>query len=215
MLQSRSTYEIMLPEDVGYIGESLVLGKHSGRHAFRDRVTKLGYQVDDASFEKVYQGCIALADKKKSIYDADLIAIIENQSTHVPETWTLKSFHVFGGTGTIPTATVELQQANGSAEPVILRDAATGDGPIDAVFRALERLTGISAVLTQYEVKGVSGGQDAQGEVLVEIEHDSKMYHGTGLSTDIIEASARAYLQALNKAAAHTGGRSTHPQHGV
>ncbi len=215
MLQSRSTYEIMRPEDVGYIGESLVLGKHSGRHAFRDRVTKLGYQLDDAAFEKVYQGCTVLADKKKSIYDADLIAIIENQSTHVPETWTLASFHVFGGTGTIPTATVELQQTNGSAEPVILRDAATGDGPIDAVFRALERLTGIKAALTQYEVKGVSGGQDAQGEVLVEIEFDSRMYHGSGLSTDIIEASARAYLQALNKARGGTGGRATAPLKGV
>jgi 2-isopropylmalate synthase len=133
----------------------------------------------------------------------------------VPETWTLSSFHVFGGTGTIPTATVELQEVNGGAEPVVLRDAATGDGPIDAVFRALERLTGISAVLTQYEVKGVSGGQDAQGEVLVEIEHNGKTYHGTGLSTDIIEASARAYLQALNKARGGTGGRATMPLKGV
>ncbi len=215
MLQSRSTYEIMRPEDVGYLGESLVLGKHSGRHAFRDRVSKLGYTVDEATFEKVYQGCTVLADKKKSIYDADLIAIIENQSTHVPETWTLVSFHVFGGTGTIPTATIELQQVNGGAEPVVLRDAATGDGPIDAVFRALERLTGLSAVLTQYEVKGVSGGQDAQGEVLVEIEYESKMYHGMGLSTDIIEASARAYLQALNKARGGTGGRAATPLKGV
>jgi 2-isopropylmalate synthase len=215
MLQSRSTYEIMRPEDVGFIGESLVLGKHSGRHAFRDRVVKLGYQVDDATFEKVYQGCITLADKKKSIYDADIIAILENQSTQVPETWTLASFHVFGGTGTIPTATIELREANGGAEPVVLRDAATGDGPIDAVFRTLERLTGISATLTQYEVKGVSGGQDAQGEVLVEIEHDGKTYHGTGLSTDIIEASARAYLQALNKARSGMGGRATTPLKGV
>jgi 2-isopropylmalate synthase len=215
MLQSRSTYEIMRPEDVGFIGESLVLGKHSGRHAFRDRVVKLGYQVDDETFEKVYQGCTALADKKKSIYDADIIAIIENQSTQMVETWKLASVHAFGGTGTIPTAAVELLQSNGSAEPVVLRDAATGDGPIDAVFRTLERLTGISATLTQYEVKGVSGGQDAQGEVLVEIEHDGKTYHGTGLSTDILDASARAYLQALNKARGGMGGRAATPLKGV
>ncbi len=215
MLQSRATYEIMRPEDVGYVGESLVLGKHSGRHAFRDRVTKLGYQIDEAAFEKVYQGCTTLADKKKSIYDADLIAIIENQSTQVAEKWTLASFHVFGGTGTIPTATVELRETNGDGEPTVLRDAATGDGPIDAVFKALERLTGLTAVLTQYEVKGVSGGQDAQGEVLVEIEHAARVYHGTGLSTDIIEASARAYLQALNKARTGAGGRAPTPLQGV
>ncbi|MBX3440103.1 MAG: 2-isopropylmalate synthase [Planctomycetaceae bacterium] len=214
MLQSRATYEIMRPEDVGFVGENLVLGKHSGRHAFRDRMTRLGYPLEEETFERVYQDCIALADKKKSIYDADIVAIIESRSHHAPETWTLSSFHVFGGTGTIPTATIELGMQNGE-EATTLRDAATGDGPIDAVFRALERLTGISAALTQYEVKSVSGGQDAQGEVLVEIECQGRVYHGQGLSTDIIEASTRAYLQALNKARTGQGGRPVAPEKGV
>jgi 2-isopropylmalate synthase len=201
---------------VGYIGENLVLGKHSGRHAFRDRIEKLGYQVDDATFQRVYDDCIRLADKKKSIFDTDIAAIIEARTQHVPETWVLQSFHVFGGTGTIPTATVELQRANGAGEEAsVIRDAATGDGPIDAVFRALERLTEIVASLTQYEVKSVSGGKDAQGEVLVEIEHEAKRYHGQGLSTDIIEASARAYLQALNRAHAGRGGKPVAAEKGV
>jgi 2-isopropylmalate synthase len=216
MLQSRQTYEIMRPEDVGYIGENLVLGKHSGRHAFRDRVTKLGYQVDDATFQRIYDDCIALADKKKSIFDADIIAIIENRSQHVPETWKIQSFHVLGGTGTMPTATVELTKATGETDgTTIVRDAATGDGPIDAVFKTLERITGLTASLTKYEVKSVSGGQDAQGEVLVEIEHDARTFHGQGLSTDIIEASARAYLQALNKACSGTAGRPAKAEKGV
>jgi len=216
MLQSRSTYEIMKPEDVGYIGENLVLGKHSGRHAFRDRVEKMGYTIDDATFERVYNDCIALADKKKSIFDADIAAIIESRAHHAPETWTLQSFHVFGGTGTIPTATVELHQSNGeNSEPKITRDAATGDGPVDAIFRVLDRMTELSPVLTQYVVKSVSGGKDAQGEVLVEIEHDARRYHGQGLSTDILEASARAYLQALNKAHAGRGGTPIAPERGV
>jgi 2-isopropylmalate synthase len=216
MLQSRATYEIMRPEDVGYVGENLVLGKHSGRHAFRDRIEKLGFQVDEETFQRVYDECITLADKKKSIYDADIVAILESKTQHVPETWTLQSFHVFGGTGTIPTATVELHRALGEGEgSSVIRDAATGDGPIDAVFRALERITGVSAALTQYEVKSVSGGKDAQGEVLVEIEHQARSYHGQGLSTDIIEASARAYLQALNKAYVGTGGKPIDAEKGL
>jgi 2-isopropylmalate synthase len=216
MLQSRATYEIMRPEDVGYVGENLVLGKHSGRHAFRDRVAKLGFQIDDETFQRVYDECITLADKKKSIYDADIVAIIESKTQHVPETWTMQSFHVFGGTGTIPTATVELHRTLGEGEgSSVVRDAATGDGPIDAVFRVLERITGVTASLTQYEVKSVSGGKDAHGEVSVAIEHDGKTYHGQGLSTDVIEASAKAYLQALNKAYAGTGGKPVAVEKGV
>jgi len=211
MLQDRSTYEIMRPEDVGFIGTNLVLGKHSGRHAFRDRVTSLGYTLDDATFQKVFDDFIVLADKKKNIYDADLVALIDSRSHTVPEKWKLSTFHVFAGTGTIPTATLELIHEDGHK----VQDASTGDGPVDAAFKCLERVTGITAKLEQYNVRSVSSGQDAQGEVSVEIESDGLTYHGKGVSTDIIEASARAYLQALNKAAAHTGGRSTHPQHGV
>ncbi|MFO1093661.1 MAG: 2-isopropylmalate synthase [Planctomycetaceae bacterium] len=211
MLQDRSTYEIMRPEDVGFVGTNLVLGKHSGRHAFRDRVQSLGYTLDEETFQKVFDDFIVLADKKKDIYDADILALIETRSFQVPERWKLNSFHVFGGTGTIPTATLVLINDDGSK----VQDASTGDGPVDAVFKCLERITGVKAKLDNYSVRSVSSGQDAQGEVSVEIEAGGLTYHGKGVSTDIIEASARAYLQALNKAAAHSGGRSLHPQHGV
>ncbi|MBL8849831.1 MAG: 2-isopropylmalate synthase [Planctomycetaceae bacterium] len=211
MLQDRSTYEIMRPEDVGFIGTNLVLGKHSGRHAFRDRIQTLGYTLDDETFQKVFDDFIVLADKKKDIYDADLVALIETRAHSVPERWKLTKFHVFAGTGTIPTATLELTHEDGRK----VQDASTGDGPVDAAFQCLERVTGVTAKLEQYNVRSVSSGQDAQGEVSVEIECDGLTYHGKGVSTDIIEASARAYLQALNKAAAHTGGRAMHPQHGV
>ena len=212
MLQNRSTYEIMTPADVGFVGTNLVLGKHSGRHAFRDRVASLGYTLDDAMFQKVFDDFITLADKKKDIYDADLVALIEKQTHQIPEKWKLTAFHVFGGTGTIPTATVELQHEDGSKT----QDASTGDGPVDAIFRCLERMTGVTARLTDYSVKSVSSGKDAQGEVSVEIDLNGRMYHGKGVSTDIIEASALAYLQALNKSTVLTGaGREKHPQHGV
>jgi 2-isopropylmalate synthase len=212
MLQDRSTYEIMRPEDVGFVGTNLVLGKHSGRHAFRDRVKSLGYELDDATFQKVFDDFIALADKKKDVYDADIVVLIESRSHHIPEHWKIKAFHVFGGTGTIPTATVELNHDDGRT----VQDSSTGDGPVDALFRCLERITGLSAQLQDYSVKSVSHGQDAQGEVMVEIECQGGTFHGKGVSTDIIEASALAYLQALNKAsAANGGGRKQHPQHGV
>ncbi|REJ75824.1 MAG: 2-isopropylmalate synthase [Planctomycetota bacterium] len=212
MLQERTTYEIMRPDDVGFVGTNLVLGKHSGRHAFRDRVTSLGYQLEEQTLQAVFEDFIALADKKKDVYDADIVALVENRSHHIPEDWKLTAFHVFGGTGTIPTATLELTHEDGRR----IQDASTGDGPVDAVFRCLERITELTARLQEYNVHSVSGGKDALGEVSVEIEHGGRTYHGKGVSTDVIEASARAYLQALNKATAANGaGREPHTQHGV
>ncbi len=198
VLQERTTYEIMHPEDVGYIGTNLVLGKHSGRHAFRDRIQSLGHQLDDETFQRIFDEFIALADKKKEIYDSDIVALIENQVTDTPEQWKIARFHTSAGTGTIATATIELTDENEK----IHCDAATGDGPVDAVFRALERISGISGVLEQYHVGSVSSGKDAQGEVRVEVLINGKLYTGRGVSTDIIESSAKAYLQAINKAAA-------------
>ena len=196
MLQERSTYEIMRPEDIGLTGTSLVLGKHSGRHAFRDRVTQLGHTLDDATFSRVFEDFIALADKKKEVFDSDIVALIENRRDEADEHWKIKSFHTSAGTGMIPTATVELQHQD---EPPV-RDAATGDGPVDAVFKALERITGIEARLEDYDVRSVSSGKDAQGEVMVEISVMGRRYHGRSVSTDIIEASAHAYLKALDRA---------------
>lgn len=211
MLQNRSTYEIMRPEDVGYVGTNLVLGKHSGRHAFRDRVVALGYELSDDEFQKVFDDFIVLADKKKEIYDADIVALIDSRTHQVPQQWEIVNFHTFGGTGTIPTATMDLKHQDGRR----VQDAATGDGPVDAAFKCLERIVDVTARLQEYNVRSVSKGKDAQGEVTVEIEVNERIHHGKGVSTDIIEASAVAYLQALNKALTSDGGRPQHPQHGV
>ncbi len=200
VLQERSTYEIMRPEDVGYVGTNLVLGKHSGRHAFRTRVGELGYKLDDEAFQKVFDDFIVLADKKKDVYDADIVALIDNRVNSEPDRWQLARFHIAAGTGTIPTATVEVR----NERQEMLCDAAIGDGPVDAVCKALERIVGISATLEDYQVRSVSEGKDAQGEVLVEILCQGKRYHGKAVSTDILEASALAYLKALNKAGPKT-----------
>lgn len=196
MLQERTTYEIMRPEDVGFLGTNLVLGKHSGRHAFQDRLKSLGYTPDEETFQKVFDDFITLADKKKEVYDADIIALMEQRSHQVPEIWSMVSMHTSAGTGTIPTATIELRHENGD----VRRDAATGDGPIDAVFVALERVVGVSVKLKDFDVSSVSSGKDALGQVNVTIADGSETYHGHGISTDVIEAASAAYLQALNKA---------------
>lgn len=196
MLQERTTYEIMRPEDVGYVGQNLVLGKHSGRHAFRDRVVQLGFTVDDAALQRAFDDFIVLADKKKEIYDSDIVALIENRLSDAVDRWKLVSFHTSAGSSAIPTATLELQ----CEDQPVLRDAATGDGPIDAVFKTMERILELSARLDEFDVRSVSEGKDALGEVRVTITINGRHYQGKGVSTDIIEAAAHAYLKALNKA---------------
>jgi 2-isopropylmalate synthase len=198
VMQNRATYEIMKSEDVGYFGSNIVLGKHSGRHAFRDRIKQLGLTVDDVEFQRIFDDFIALCDKKKEVYDADIMALVESRQKHVREIWKLVRFHADAGTGTIPTATIELQQEDGS----IVCDAATGDGPIHASFMTLERITGIQCKLEDFEIASLSSGKDAQGEVSLKISDGHYVFHGKGISTDIIEASAKAYLQALNQALA-------------
>ena len=211
ILKERTTYEIMRPEDVGFVGVNLVLGKHSGRHAIRSRVNELGYQLGEAQLQQVYDDFIALADKKKNVYDADIVTLIDNRMNVSADRWKLVRFHIAAGTGTIPTATVELRdEATGirsplrpprtDMRPLSFRDAAIGDGPVDAVCKAMERIIGITAELKDYQVRAVSGGEDAQGEASVEITYLGRRYHGKAISTDVIEASALAYLKALNKA---------------
>ena len=196
MLQNRTTYEIMRPEDVGFVGTKLVLGKHSGRHAFRDRLKELGLTVDDATFQKVFDDFIELADKKKEVYDSDIVAIVENRTHETQDHWKIISCQASAGTGTIPTATVALDSGDGKRH----HDAATGGGPVEAVLHAIERVTGINATLEDLKIRSVSKGKDALGEVVVQVNVDGRTYEGTGLSVDIIEASARAYLKALNQA---------------
>ena len=202
ILQERSTYEIMRPQDVGYVGTNLVLGKHSGRHAFKDRVVQLGYSLDDETMQRVFDDFIELADKKKEIFDTDIVALIDNRTSASPDRWKLASFHTSSGSNVVPTATLEMDCEDQDDQ---FCDAATGDGPIDAVFRAMERVVGVTARLHEFHVNSISSGKDAQGEVVVEIGVNGERFMGRGLSTDIIEAAARAYLQALNKALVSSG----------
>src|SRR4051812_13772790 len=196
MLKERSTYEIMKPEEVGVPKTDLVLGKHSGRHALRDRVDELGYHLNEAQMEVLFEDFKALADKKKEVYDEDLIVLIEKHIDDTPAPWSLISLQTTAGTGLLPTATVCIRRPDGQ----IVQDAAIGDGPVDAIFKAVERVTGIAANLREFSIRGVTAGKDAQGEVSLELEvtSDDRPFGGGAASTDIIEASAEAYLNAVN-----------------
>ncbi|OJW26492.1 MAG: 2-isopropylmalate synthase, partial [Planctomycetales bacterium 71-10] len=196
MLKNRSTYEIMRPQDVGVPQTDLVLGKHSGRHALRDRIVEMGYTLTDEQVEAVFNDFKALADKKKEVYDEDLAVLVEKQMGDVPASWKLLSLHTTAGTGVLPTATVSIQRPDGE----VVRDAAIGDGPVDAIFKAVERVTGVHADLHEFVVRSVSQGKDAQGEVTLElaVESDDTSFRGRAASTDIIEASALAYINAVN-----------------
>lgn len=195
MLKERTTYEIMRPEDVGLARTELVLGKHSGRHALRQRVKDLGYHLDEAQLQRVFDAFKALADRKKHIYDADIEALADAQIHDNPTLWTLESFHTSAGTGSLPMAAVCLRHTDGRK----VEDAACGDGPIDAVFKTIERITGVTVHLRDYQVRSVTVGEDAQGEARVEVEHNGRLQRGQSVSTDIIEASAQAFLQAINR----------------
>jgi 2-isopropylmalate synthase len=196
MLKERSTYEIMRPQDVGVPRTDLVLGKHSGRHALRDRITEMGYSLSDDQVETLFNDFKALADKKKEVYDQDLEILVEKHLDDVPAAWQLVSLHVTAGLSVLPTATVRIRRPDGE----IVQDAAIGDGPVDAIFKAVERVTGVHANLHEFVVRGVTQGMDAQGEVTLEleVESDDRSFRGRAASTDIIVASAMAYLNAVN-----------------
>ncbi|MFO0956103.1 MAG: 2-isopropylmalate synthase [Isosphaeraceae bacterium] len=198
MLKERSTYEIMKPEEVGVSKTDLVLGKHSGRHALRDRAIDLGYHLNDDQVEALFGQFKALADKKKEVYDEDIVVLIEKLigDDDMPAPWQLLSLHTTAGTSVLPTATVEIRRPDGE----VVRDAAIGDGPVDAIFKAVERVTGVRANLREFVVRSVTQGKDAQGEVTLEleVESDQGSYRGRAASTDIVEASALAYLNAVN-----------------
>ncbi|HYV38695.1 MAG TPA: 2-isopropylmalate synthase [Gemmataceae bacterium] len=195
MLKERRTYEIMRPEDVGLLKTELVLGKHSGRHALRQRVRELGYHLDEEQLQRVFEGFKALADRKKVVYDADIEALAEDQIHSGPAMWTLEALTCNAGSGTIPSAAVCLWSNAGE----IHREAGFGDGPVDAVFKAIERITGIDVEVRDYHLRSVTVGQDAQGEAHVEAEHNGKVYRGRAVNTDVIEASALAFLQVINR----------------
>lgn len=196
MLKEPSTYEIMRPEEVGVPKTDLVLGKHSGRHALRDRVEELGFHLSAEQFEALFEDFKTLADKKKEVYDEDLAVLIEKHLDEVPALWELISLHTTAGSSVLPTATVAIRRPDG----VIVQDAAIGTGPVDAIFKAVERVTGVHANLREFAVRGVTHGKDAQGDVTLELEVESGdlAFRGRAASTDIIEASALAYINAVN-----------------
>jgi 2-isopropylmalate synthase len=195
MLQHASTYEIMRPEDVGLSKSNLVLGKHSGRHAFRDRLADLGFELDEFETNRAFQEFKKLADKKKDIYDGDIESIVLNAGGTSSGPWTLKSLEVQTHTDQPATAAITLIGEDGEE----VSEAAHGDGPVDAAFDALERATGVELVLRNFELHSASIGQDAQGEVTVTVEYDGRSFRGHGASVDIVEAGTRACLEVMNR----------------
>lgn len=202
MLRHHATYEIMRPEDVGLSRSNLVLGKHSGRHAFRERVRELGFHLDEDELNRCFQDFKKLADRKKDMFDSDIEAIILNAEVGQPGPWLLEELHVTAGTGTVSAAAVRMQSETGAT----VNEGGFGDGPVEAAFRALERATGIELELTNFEIRSVSVGEDAQGEVTVTVDYHGQSFRGQGLSTDIVEAAARAYLEVINRVARRVGG---------
>jgi len=196
VLKERRTYEIMTPQSVGLSSNQLVLGRHSGRHAFKARLASLGYHLSEKELEKAFVAFKQLADRKKEVFDDDLESLVGTQISMAPGKYRLESMNVVSGTETVPTATIRLVFAG-----KIKQEAACGDGPVAAVYNAIDRITGIKVKLLEYSLNAITGGKDAQGEVTVVVETRGRQFIGRGVSTDIIEASARAYLNAINKAA--------------
>ena len=199
ILKEQSTYEIMRPEDVGVKRSQLVLGKHSGRHAFRVRAREMGITLTDQQMADAFDRFKQLADKKKEIYDDDLRAILEEEFARVKEIYRVRSLHISSGTNVTAMATVSVEDADGN----VTDDAATGDGPVDALYKAMERIIKHPARLTDYRIRSVTVGKDAQGEVHIGLQVKHKIFTGRGIDTDIVQASAYAYLNAMNKALAH------------
>jgi 2-isopropylmalate synthase len=195
MLKHRSTYEIMRPEDVGIAETTLVLGKHSGRHALRQRLETLGHKLDDEAMESVFKRFKALADRKREIRDEDLEALAIGQDPDATGPWHLTQLNTSSHLGGSASATVKLSHEDGR----VVGEAAIGDGPVDAVLRAIERATGTDMMLTRFQVRAISEGGDAQGHAQLVARHAKRDWHGSSVSTDIIEATAHAALAIVNR----------------
>ena len=211
MLQNRATYEIMRPEDVGLARSKLVLGKHSGRHAFRERVEQLGFTLDDLELKRCFDEFKRLADRKKDMYDADIEAVIMNVDVGKAGPWLIEELRTTAGTGTVAAATLKLSHTDGRE----VHEAAEGDGPVAAAFQAIESATGIQLTLKNFEVRGVTVGDDAQGEVTVTVEYNSQSFRGHAVSTDIVEAAAFAYLEVINRIARRQDSKKHAPEKNI
>jgi 2-isopropylmalate synthase len=195
MLKNSITYEIMTPQSVGIKHSTLVLGKHSGRHALKQRYAELGYALSDKELDAAYAVFTKVADEKKQVFDDDLVAILQDEMSTLEETYKLETFQVTSGLNLVPTATVGLKKGN-----EFFQDSATGDGPVDASYRAIERITGFGVELLDYSIKSVAWGRDAIGEVFVKIAIDGYVFNGRSASTDVITGSVKAYINAINHA---------------
>jgi len=194
VMKERTTYEIMTPESVGIPESRLVLGKHSGRHMVRRKISELGLEVPDSRIDEIYQALMALADKKKHVYDEDVIALVEGKTGRVAELYVLEDLEIASGSRRVPQATVKLKMGKKT-----FTATARGDGPVDATYKAIDRITKVRPKLLDYGLKAITAGKDAQGEVTVRVAKNGREVSGRGASTDIIEASARAYLAAVNR----------------
>ena len=197
VLKKRSTYEIIKAEDVGFKVEGLVLGKHSGRHAFLARLKTLGYKLDEKDIDEAFKRFKILADKKKQVFDEDLVTIVQEEiGSNALEVWKLEAFEINSKSNSVPQAKIILKSSG-----KIFEADSGGDGPVDACYKAIEKITRLKCQLLDYGIQSVSRGEDALGEVSLKLRSKTKEAMGRASSTDIIEASIKAYLQAVNKIA--------------
>ncbi len=195
VMKHRETYEIMTPASVGLNKNNMVLGKHSGKHAFKDKVADLGFELTAEEINIAFEKFKVLADKKKKVYDQDIEALVAKEAVQVPKIYGLESFVINSGNTITSTAVLKV-----SKDGKMIEKVARGDGPVDAAFKAMDKIVGMSLMLDDYQLKSVTEGEDAQGDALVKIvNEDGKKYSGRGLSTDVIEASIYAYINAVNK----------------
>lgn len=194
VLNNKSTYEIMAPDFIGRKENKMVLGKHSGMHAFKDRVLQLGYDISREELSKAFKLFKDLADKKKEVYEADIEAIIRSDIFKIEEKISLEKFVINYGNTINPMVTIALNYNNKTIEKV-----SSGDGVVDASFKAIEEIFSTGALLKDYKLKSISKGKDALGEARVKLLYNDKIFYGVGLSTDVVEASIKSYINALNK----------------
>ena len=194
LLKEKLTYEIMTPESVGIPKSSLVLGKHSGRHAFRERIEELGYSLDDKEINLAFKRFKSLSDMKKNVYEEDIEMIIMDEIHKIPERYRLLYLNVNCGNMIIPTSTVRLE-----ADENVHQDVGVGVGPVDATFKIIKKIVKTDSKLVKFSVNSITKDMDAQGEVFVKLEEKGLIAIGKGADTDIIVASAKAYVNALNR----------------
>ena len=195
MLKHHSTYEIMRPQDVGMSRTNLVLGKHSGRAALRERIKELGFELSDTELNRVFDDFKALADKKKELFDGDIEALVLKSEFGTTGPWHLEALYAVSDSAKAATGRVLLRHSDGR----VVSQEESGDGPVDAAFKAIEVATGVIVTLRKFEVRSVTVGEDAQGEAVVTVEHNGRAYRGSSVTTDIVESGVRAFLEVVNQ----------------